>query len=468
MVSPVVAAAERSSEGAAPPVQRGAQRAVGVWGLLLGLGACTALDPKSSPSHSESGSTASPSADSGGQGGGSGGEGGEPEQVDSGVPDDTGDSGDPGDTAPPCDRFLSPAVASGGDGSAARPWPSLAEASALGLLSGAGEVVCLLPGDHGAPRLAGLVASPALLLRAEPRREAVVTSLVLEGVQGVTIEGLTIDATATVDTEIDHRPQFLVLGDAETTGVTLRDVLVQTEDSSGAWTRQDWDDRPFSGVDLRGPDNHVEDSLVRNIYHGISMRGDHSSVVRTVVDNFGGDGLRGLGSGSRYEWNIVRDAYIDDYAVNHDDAFQAYRLDGEDLRIADVVIRHNQFLLFADPITDFVRDEGLVVFASDAGPWVRISDQTKTGHANVDNVIRNNLATMLTPWDYDESSLVEGNLEIDDPALVFHAPAALDFTLAEDSPAIDAGVASDLVEVDLNGAPRLQGDGVDIGAFERR
>jgi hypothetical protein len=295
-----------------------------------------------------------------------------------------------------------------------------------------------------------------------------VTSLVLEGVQGVTIEGLTIDATATVDTEIDHRPQFLVLGDAETTGVTLRDVLVQTEDSSGAWTRQDWDDRPFSGVDLRGPDNHVEDSLVRNIYHGISMRGDHSSVVRTVVDNFGGDGLRGLGSGSRYEWNIVRDAYIDDYAVNHDDAFQAYRLDGEDLRIADVVIRHNQFLLFADPITDFVRDEGLVVFASDAGPWVRISDQTKTGHANVDNVIRNNLATMLTPWDYDESSLVEGNLEIDDPALVFHAPAALDFTLAEDSPAIDAGVASDLVEVDLNGAPRLQGDGVDIGAFERR
>jgi parallel beta-helix repeat protein len=486
-----------------------------LWGLVLGGcggGAATpAGDPAKGADGGSGGGTGDDSEDSAAPDAGD--TGGDPS--DSGQPDDPDEPDDP---EAGCDRFLSPTAEPGGDGSEAAPWPSLALAAQDGLLPSSGEVLCLLPGHHGAPRLVGLSSSPPLTLRSTVSREAVVDSLTLERVQGLVVDGLAVDASSTVDTTTDHRPQFLVRGDLDTTQVTLRDVLVQTEDSIETWTWQDWTDRPYSGVDLRGPDNHVHDSLIRNVYHAVSLRGDRSSMVRSVVDNFGGDGIRGLGSGSLYEWNVVRDAYIDEYEVQHDDAFQSYRLEGEDLRVSDVVIRHNQFLLFTDPITDFVRDEQLVgtlmqgviitdgyadgwvvennlvvnaqahgislyggrncrvqgntvvghpAFEVSAGPWVRIVDQPKTDHPNFDNTIRNNLAALLTPWDYDDSSLVEGNLQIDDPRTTFTDPEALDFTLAAGSPALDVGVDAELVEVDLDGAPRLQGAGVDVGAYER-
>ncbi len=38
------------------------------------------------------------------------------------------------------------------------------------------------------------------------------------------------------------------------------------------------------------------------------LRGDGAWVEGTLIDNFGGDGIRGLGSNSTYVWNTVRDA----------------------------------------------------------------------------------------------------------------------------------------------------------------
>ena len=52
----------------------------------------------------------------------------------------------------------------------------------------------------------------------------------------------------------------------------------------------------------------------------------------------------------------------------------------------------------------------------------------------------------------------------------FVNPSSDDYRLAFDSPAIDAGETSSVpasLVVDLAGEPRVQGDAVDIGAFER-
>jgi parallel beta-helix repeat protein len=439
------------------------------------------------------------------------------------LPDDLGDADGPltdvPQMMPECDFYAGPqGGGSDADGSLDRPFGTLEALGARSALPMAGGVVCLLDGDHGSPRLTGVHPDAPLVVRALNPQMATVTGLALTDCRDLTLRGLMVGGPRSVDPAADDRQRFLVTGDVDSVDITLQDLVVQSADSIERWTEDDWRLRSRSGIDLRGQRNAVRGSVIRNTHHALSLRGDHALAEHNLIDNFGGDGIRGLGSHSTYAWNTVRDAYIDEYEVQHDDAFQAYELAG-DLAIEGVVIRHNRFLLFADPITDFILDHGLVgtlmqgviitdgyavdwvvennlvvnsqahgislfgargcrvqnntvvrhpAFAADAGPWIRIADQTKTGQANFDNVLRNNLTTMLTPWDYDPSSTVEGNLEIGDPSAHFIDPQALDFRLRPGSVAVDTGINLDLPETDLDGAPRHVGQAVDLGAFEQQ
>ncbi|MFT7582622.1 MAG: parallel beta-helix repeat protein [Myxococcota bacterium] len=439
------------------------------------------------------------------------------------APEDAADTGGiVTDTAAPpldCDFFAAPnGGGEGADGSAEHPWGSLESVSAAGMLPAAGGVLCLLSGHHGAPRISGVHPTSPLVIRAVDTHQATVSSLTLHDSADLTFQALVVDGATVIDPETDERGSFLVLANADVSPLALIDVVVQSADSSVSWTWNDWWKRSRSGVDLRGPAATVLNCTIRNVHHALSVRGDNVWVEGNTIDNFGGDGIRGLGSGSTYTWNTVRDAYIDEYDVQHDDAFQAYKLEG-DLRISDVTIAHNQFLLFTDPLTDFVMAErlvgtlmqGIIItdgyadgwvvennlvvnsqahgislygarnsriqnntvvahpgFEASSGAWIRITDQTKSGHQNFDNVIRNNLTAMLTPWDYDSSSTVEANLEVTDPDSLYVDGAAMDFHLRSGTSAVDAGIDSDLPGTDLDGAVRKTGAAVDLGAYERQ
>lgn len=430
----------------------------------------------------------------------------------SGSDEDTGGNNEP----PPCDYYSSPE--GGGpdaDGSAENPWGSLEQLAAEDAL--VPGILCLTDGFHGNPLLQPAVPVGPTTVRAQNHGAAVVGTLRMVGVEDLTLWGLTVDGTSQIDPGADQRQSFLVTGDANTHDITLDSVRVQSAASSADWDQAGWVYQVRSGADFRGTNISVIDSEIRNTYHALLLRGDGSLVEGTTIDNFGGDGIRGLGSHSRYSWNVVRDAYIDEYEVQHDDAFQAYRLDGEDLRIVDVTIDHNQFIVFADPITEFVEEHELVgtlmqgviitdgyadgwnvhdnlvvggqshgislfgarncrvqnntvvahpLFVPEAGPWIRITDQTKTGQANFDNIIRNNVAQMLTPWDYDVTSTVEFNVEAPWDGAMFVDSNALDFRPLAGGPAVDAGTDVELSELDLDGQPRVVGGAVDLGAYE--
>lgn len=418
---------------------------------------------------------------------------------------------------PPCEMYSSPqGGGDGADGSAEMPWASLSALAARDGIPDSG-VLCLMDGHHGAPSLSGLAPGGPLMIRAENEHQARVDTLSFSSVTGVSLWGIVVDGSDVINPSADERQSFLVTGDVTTSSIELENMIVRSAPSSETWDQLGWVNLVRSGVDFRGTDITVRDSEIVNTYHALLLRGDRSLVEGTLIDNFGGDGIRGLGSDSTYQWNTVRDAYIDEYEVQHDDAFQAYELEG-DLEISNVTIRNNRFIVFADPITDFVIDNELIgtlmqgVIITDgfaegwvvennlivnsqshgitlyggrhcrvqnntvvahpeiAGdrPWIRITDQTKTGQENFDNIIRNNIAQMLTPWDYDETSLIEANLELPAPADPFVDAAGLDYHLRESSDAQDAGVDQDLSEVDLDGAPRMVGSGVDLGAFERQ
>jgi len=479
---------------------------------LLGLLACGAPKP-----------TGGTNADTAGTGTGTGtGTNTETSATDSADTATRTDSADTaGTTTPPpdCDFYAAPeGGGEAADGSAERPWGTLETMAAANELPATGGVVCLLPGHHGAPRLRGLHPTAPLTVRALDAHQATVSSLIIEDSAALTLQGLVIDGVTEIDPGLDERDTFLLQASEDVSPLTLLDLIVQSADSSADWTWDGWWQRSRSGVDLRGPDATVLDCTIRNVHHALSVRGDDALVQGNTIDNFGGDGIRGLGSGSTYAWNTVRDAYIDEYEVQHDDAFQAYELEG-DLRISDVTIAHNRFLLFTDPLTDFVLEQGLVgtlmqgviitdgyadgwvvennlvvnshphgislygarnsriqnntvvahpAFVASDGPWIRITDQEKTGQENFDNIVRNNLTAMLTPWDYDDSSIIEANLEVTEPDSVYADVAGLDFHLLPGTDAIDGGIDEALAESDLDGAARRVGAAVDLGAFERQ
>jgi parallel beta-helix repeat protein len=97
-------------------------------------------------------------------------------------------------------------------------------------------------------------------------------------------------------------------------------------------------------------------------------------------------------------------------------------------------------------------------------PWICV-EKHKNGTPPVNCVIRNNLATAFRNA---AGVLEENNLIIQDPAALFVNPARFDLHLRPGAAAIDAGSSVNAPKLDRDRVPRPQGNGIDIGAYERR
>ncbi|MEP0367030.1 MAG: putative Ig domain-containing protein [Cyclobacteriaceae bacterium] len=399
------------------------------------------------------------------------------------------------------------------DGSQANPWASIQPTSIQN-----GDLVYLLDGNYGAVYIGNMARTEDVTFRALSGHTPVFSKLTIDNSQHLVFDGITIDAsTASLGKE-----EFMLTGNANTTHITVKNSTLKSADDISSWTKNDWYANVASGADFRGGNITFENTLITNAYHALSLRGDYSYVTNCTIDNFAGDAIRGLGSFSTYEYNTVRDCYINDYAIQHDDGFQAYELTG-DLKIESVTLRYNKFLLFEDPITQFVIDNelignlmqgiiitdgygdgwvvennlvmndqthGITLYGArncriqnntvvqhpyytdtDLVPWISCQAQSKTGQDNFNNVIRNNIAGKFTTWTFDATSTVEGNIDIDELNYNNYLPyfadyVNRDFHLKSGSLAIDAGVSTDVTTLDLDGNARVFGPTVDAGCFE--
>ncbi len=419
----------------------------------------------------------------------------------------------------------------GGDGSASRPWRSVQEVFDAGLVESqqwdklpyspqsklvaknagapvrAGDTIRLLSGYHGDLLIDGYYNLGDITLAAAEGHTPRLSSLHLRSSSHWIIRGLSVSA----EFSPTYKRHTLVHLESHDWRGPIHDIVVErcslcSVADASAWTAKDWDRLSCNGFQVDGTRMTIRDNRLLNVNFGISVEASHSLVSGNLVENFAGDGLRGLGDHCIFEYNIVKNCY--DVNANHDDGFQSWSTGPGGVgsgQVVGVILRGNTIINYADPnqpyrgtlqgigcfdgtYVDWVIENNVIITDHWHGitlggarnclvinntvldqnktgpgpPWICI-DKHKNGTASVNCVVRNNLAT-----DFKNAPgvLEENNLRIQDPAALFVDPAHFDLHLLPGAAAIDAGSSLDAPKLDRDRIARPQGKGIDIGAYE--
>ena len=421
-----------------------------------------------------------------------------------------------------------------GDGSANDPWASLQQVwdsgkiesqhwASLPYEDGAqlevsndgapvqpGDTIYLRDGFHGSFEVRGAYNESPITITAAPGHEPHLSRIQLQSASNWVIRELHISPS--------YAPEYQkrTMIDASGHGYhgPAHDIVIEgnrlfsVEDTSG-WSAQAWVERAASGINTGGADITVRDNELLNVQFGISASGERAMVDGNTIENFSGDGLRGLGDNSTFQYNTVKNCY--DVDENHDDGFQSWSNGPDGVGSGEVVgmtLRGNVIINYEDPeqphrgtlqgigcfdgmFVDWTIENNVIITDhwhgitllgarnatvvnntmidpndTDPGPpWIKL-DPHKDGTQSSDLLIRNNLVTRIATDTDQPNVTIDHNLEISDYTAHFVAPDAYDLHLLETSAAIDAGIADGAPDADIDGVSRPQGDGVDLGAYE--
>jgi len=77
--------------------------------------------------------------------------------------------------------------------------------------------------------------------------------------------------------------------------VVVEDCRLQSVASVSDWSVDDWNNLSCNGFGVEGEDMTIRNNTLKNVNFGISVGARHSLIEENLVENFAGDGLRGLG-----------------------------------------------------------------------------------------------------------------------------------------------------------------------------
>ena len=418
-----------------------------------------------------------------------------------------------------------------GDGSRTDPWATLQQVVDDGLIAtrdwnakpynddrtltpkhpdapvGPGDTIVLMSGDHGAVEIAGAYNESPILIRAGEDETPKLSRLHMRSVANWTIRGLTISPSfADGDPPgrilyIDSHPH-----DGPSRDVRIAGCAIYSVDDASGWDTDDWDTEPASGISADGSGIHVDDNTLRNVNHGITFTGPDGTARHNTIVGFSGAGIRPLGDRNTVAYNVIKNGYGSgsnsgvkawttgpdgeagngelvgtvvrgNLLINHEDPDHPHRatmqavglFDGMyiDWTIANNVIVADHWhgiSLYGARDSRVVNNTVLELADTRPGPpWIKVrADKDGTPSENV--VVRNNLATDFRLTD---NVTADHNTVIDDPEALFVDPAAFNFHLRDGSPAVDGGRKEGAPQADLDRIARPQGEGIDLGAYER-
>ena len=290
--------------------------------------------------------------------------------------------------------------------------------------------------------------------------------------------------------------------------ITIEDCILFSAEDISKWTREDWNQLSNNGIDADGTRITIRNNKVKNVNFGISVTASHSLIENNIVENFAGDGLRGLGDYSIFQYNTVKNCY--DVNDNHDDGFQSWSRTREGVgkgQVVGIVLRGNTIINYEDPdqtfrgtlqgigcfdgmFVDWIIENNVVMVDHWHGitllgaencrivnntvvdlngikpgpPWIQIGNH-KDGRRSSDCLIRNNLSTSFKPAP-GKNMIMDHNITIVDHDAVFNNAGQFDLSLINGCAAIDKGSPDLAPENDIRRIPRPQGTAVDIGAYE--
>ncbi len=276
------------------------------------------------------------------------------------------------------------------------------------------------------------------------------------------------------------------------------------EDASG-WSADEWNRLACSALSLAGDKMIARHNHFKNVNFGISVTGDSAHVAHNTIENFSGDGIRGIGDYGTFEYNIIKNCY--DVNSNHDDGFQSWSI-GEDGKVGTgvvkgIVLRANTIINYEDinqphrgtlqgigcfdgMFEDWVIENNVIMVDHWHGitlagaincrivnntvvdlnserpgpPWIKIGNH-KNGTKSSGCLIRNNLSTSISK---NDDVTIDNNIIVDDYDAFFVDYAKKDLRLKEGCIAIDSGSAESAPNTDLSNASRH--GRIDVGAYE--
>lgn len=420
-----------------------------------------------------------------------------------------------------------------GDGSQQSPWRSLQDVVDSNLIESQGweslppmEVTKLFPRNAGAPikggdrilladgyhgtlSITGYYNTDTITIGPVPGATPKFSSIMIRAGANWHLKGLSVSP----EYAVDYSPGTMIDLDSHGWHGPVRDIGVedcslQSVADASNWSLSDWNTLPANGIAADGTSIIIRNNRLKNVNFGITVTASHSLIEHNVVENFAGDGLRGLGDYTTFSYNTVKNCY--DVNDNHDDGFQSWSYTEQGVgtgEVVGIVLRGNTIINYEDPdqpfrgtlqgigcfdgtFVDWVVENNVIYTDHYHGitllgarnsrivnntvldpndvrpgpPWITIGAH-KNGTKPVNCLIRNNLTTRLLQSEgveYDSNILITGS----EPFFINRG--GLDFHLLPGSRAIDSG-NSDLAPADdRDGEIRRQGAGIDIGAYEVR
>jgi hypothetical protein len=151
---------------------------------------------------------------------------------------------------------------------------------------------------------------------------------------------------------------------------------------ASSWTSDDWNNLACNAMSLPGSNMTARGNYFKNVNFGISVSGDSCLVEQNVIENFAGDGLRGLGDYGIFQYNTVKNCYA--VNANHDDGFQSWSYTDSGVGtgvVQGIVLRGNTIINYEDDNQPFPGTlQGIGCFDGIFDGWLVENNVIMTDH----------------------------------------------------------------------------------------